>query len=130
MSNILSNFITNQTNKLNELRGFALPQFNVGDTVNVKYKITEDNAVRIQAFSGVVIAKTKGQGNYSSTFTVRKISDSIGVERKFLCYSPLLAGVDVVKKGDVRKAKLYYLRKLTGKSSRIKEKKEKVEEAK
>jgi large subunit ribosomal protein L19 len=70
----------------------------------------------------VVIARTKDESNYSATFTVRKVSSDIGVERKFLLYSPLLAGVDVVKRGVVRRAKLYYLRNLTGKASRIKEK--------
>lgn len=122
MTNLLANFAQEQAKKVLETRGFGLPKFKVGDTVSVKYKITEGANTRIQAFNGVVIARTKHESNYAATFTVRKISSGVGVERKFPLYSPLLAGVEVLKQGVVRRAKLYYLRNLTGKASRIKEK--------
>lgn len=122
MKNLLSNFAKEQVKKIQETRGFELPKFKVGDTVSVKYKITEGGNTRIQAFNGVVIAKAKNVSNYSATFSVRKISSGIGVERKFPIHSPLLAGVEILKQGVVRRAKLYYLRTLTGKASRIKEK--------
>ncbi len=122
MKNILLDFAKEQVKKIKDSRGFELSNFKVGDTVSVKYKITEGANTRIQAFNGVVIAKTKDISNYSATFTVRKISSGVGVERKFPVYSPLLAGVDILKQGVVRRAKLYYLRNLTGKASRIKEK--------
>ena len=99
-----------------------LPKFKVGDTIKVKYNITEGAANRVQVFMGVVIARSKSFSNYNSTFTVRKISSGVGVERKFMLYSPLVVGVELVKQGVVRRAKLYYLRNLTGKASRIKEK--------
>ncbi len=120
MKNFMSNFASEQVKKMQQIR--TLPKIRVGDTVNVKYKITEGGNVRIQAFKGVVIAKTKNDSNFSATFTVRKISSGVGVERKFIVYSPLLSEVEVVKQGIVRRSKLYYLRKLTGKASRIKEK--------
>ena len=122
MTNIIEKFNLSQVDKIKSSRSFAVPSFNVGDTVSVKYKITEGDTTRIQSFNGVVIARTKNMSNYNATFTVRKISSGIGVERKFPIYSPLLAGIDILKQGDVRRAKLYYLRNLTGKSSRIKEK--------
>jgi len=121
MTNLLLDYAQEQVKKIKASRGFDLPDFKAGDSVSVKYKITEGNNTRIQAFNGVVIARTKDFSNYVATFTVRKISSGIGVERKFLIYSPLIAGVEVLKKGVVRRAKLYYLRNLTGKSSRIKE---------
>jgi large subunit ribosomal protein L19 len=101
---------------------FKIPEFKSGDTVSVKYKITEGDNTRIQAFNGIVIARTKSTNNFNATFTVRKISSGIGVERKFSLYSPLIAGIEVLKFGAVRRSKLYYLRNLTGKASRIKEK--------
>lgn len=122
MKNFLSDFAKAQVQKIKQSRGFNIPQFNVGDTVSVKYKITEGANTRIQAFNGIVIAKSKSSENYAATFTVRKISSGIGVERKFTLYSPLLSGIEILKRGSVRRAKLYYLRKLTGKASRIKEK--------
>lgn len=121
MKNLLSDFAKQQVEKIKAARGSEISAFKVGDTVSVKYKITEGATTRIQAFNGVVIARTKDVSNYAATFTVRKISSGVGVERKFTFYSPLLAGVDVLKQGVVRRAKLYYLRKLTGKASRIKE---------
>jgi len=122
MSNIISDFNASQLNKLKESSGFKIPNFKSGDTVSVKYKITEGENTRIQSFNGVVIARSKSTENYNATFTVRKISSGVGVERKFNLYSPLLAGIEVLKQGDVRRAKLYFLRNLTGKASRIKEK--------
>ena len=122
MTNLLQNFAAQQVEEINKARSFQMPNFKVGDSVSVKYKITEGANTRIQAFNGVVIARTKSKENYTATFTVRKISSGVGVERKFPLYSPLLAGVDVLKQGVVRRAKLYYLRGLTGKASRIKEK--------
>ncbi len=121
MKNLLADFAQEQVKKIKESRNFEL-KFKVGDTVSVKYKITEGGNTRIQAFNGIVIARSKDIKNYAATFTVRKISSGVGVERKFPIYSPLLAGVDVLKQGVVRRAKLYYLRNLTGKASRIKEK--------
>ncbi|MBP5193287.1 MAG: 50S ribosomal protein L19 [Clostridia bacterium] len=96
-----------------------LPQFNVGDTVRVYVKVIEGTRERLQAFEGVVIAKR--HGGISETFTVRRISFGIGVERTFPIHSPKIAKIDVVKKGKVRRAKLYYLRGLTGKAAKIKE---------
>lgn len=122
MKNIILEFNKSQVNKIKESSGFKIPNFKVGDTISVKYKITEGDNTRIQAFNGVVIARTKSNDNYNATFTVRKISSGIGVERKFNLYSPLIAGIEILKQGDVRRAKLYYLRNLTGKASRIKEK--------
>lgn len=97
------------------------PRFNSGDTVTVSYKIVEGNKERIQQFKGVVIQR-KGAG-ISATFTVRKMSGSIGVERIFPVESPFIAGVEVNKRGHVRRARIYYVRELTGKKARIKEKK-------
>lgn len=122
MKNVISDFAKAQVEKIKGSRGFEMVNFKVGDTVSVKYKITEGGNTRVQAFNGVVIAKTKSMLNYTATFTVRKVSSGIGVERKFPVYSPLLAGVEVLKQGVVRRSKLYYLRNLTGKASRIKEK--------
>ncbi len=120
MKNYIQEFEKTQIAKLTE--GRNLPDFKVGDSVSVKYKITEGVNTRIQAFNGIVIAKSKGKNHYAATFTVRKISSNVGVERKFTINSPLLAGVEILKQGVVRRAKLYYLRNLTGKASRIKEK--------
>ncbi len=122
MTNIIAEFNDLQVKKIKESSGFEIPKFKAGDTVNVKYKITEGENTRIQAFQGIVIARSKSSNNYNATFTVRKISSGIGVERKFNLYSPLLSGIEVLKQGDVRRAKLYFLRNLTGKASRIKEK--------
>jgi large subunit ribosomal protein L19 len=122
MKNVLLDFANEQVSKIKQDRGFEVPDFNAGDTISVKYKITEGATTRIQTFKGVVLARTKSDSNYNATFTVRKISSGVGVERKFPLYSPLLAGIEVDKKGVVRRAKIYYLRSLTGKASRIKEK--------
>ena len=98
----------------------AIPDFSVGDTIKVDVKIVEGDKERIQAFEGLCIARSGGGLNES--FTVRKISYGEGVERIFPIFSPKIAGITVLKKGKVRRAKLYYLRELTGKSARIKEK--------
>ncbi len=97
-----------------------LPDFRSGDTVSVGVKVIEGTRSRIQNFEGVVIAISSGCGT-SKTFTVRKISNGIGVERIFPMHSPNIETVKVLKKGKVRRAKLYYLRKLKGKAARIKE---------
>jgi len=97
-----------------------LPAFSAGDTVVVKVKVKEGTTERIQAFEGVVIAKRNRGVN--SAFTVRKISHGEGVERVFQTHSKLIAGVEVKRRGSVRRAKLYYLRELRGKAARIKEK--------
>ncbi|OFX30052.1 MAG: 50S ribosomal protein L19 [Bacteroidetes bacterium CG_4_10_14_3_um_filter_31_20] len=102
-----------------------LPHFRSGDTVTVHYKIKEGNKERIQQFRGVVI-KRKASG-VKSTFTVRKISNGVGVERIFPDYSPFIDKIEVNKIGKVRRAKLFYLRGLTGKKARIKEKRRLVE---
>ncbi|HUV50698.1 MAG TPA: 50S ribosomal protein L19 [Anaerolineae bacterium] len=102
-----------------EMMRFDLPAFAPGDTVKVYVKIKEGDKERIQAFQGVVISKRKGRSN--ATFTVRKVSYGIGVERIFPFHSPLIDKIEVVSKGRVRRAKIYYLRKLRGKASRIKE---------
>lgn len=102
------------------------PDFRAGDTVIVKVKVKEGNRERLQAFEGVVIARRNRE--FNSSFTVRKISHGEGVERVFALYSPLIAGVEIKRRGDVRKAKLYHLRNLRGKAARIKEKLEGVKQ--
>lgn len=97
-----------------------LPEFAPGDTVVVQVKVVEGSRERLQAFEGVVIGK-RNRG-LNSAFTVRKISHGVGVERTFQAYSPLVDSVSVKRRGDVRQAKLYYLRELSGKAARIKEK--------
>ncbi len=96
------------------------PQFNIGDTIDVLVKIVEEGKTRAQSFEGIVIAK-KGSG-LRETFTVRKISYGEGVERVFLLHSPSIEKIVVVKKGDVRRAKLYYLKKKIGKETKVEEK--------
>ena len=98
----------------------TIPSFAPGDTVIVSVNVVEGARKRVQAFEGVVIAK-RNRG-LNSAFTVRKISSGEGVERTFQTYSPIIAGVEVKRRGDVRRAKLYYLRERSGKSARIKEK--------
>ena len=97
-----------------------LPEFSPGDTVVVQVKVKEGTRERLQAFEGVVIGKRNRALN--SAFTVRKISHGVGVERTFQTYSPLVDSIQVKRRGDVRQAKLYYLRELSGKAARIKEK--------
>src|SRR6184192_2477127 len=101
-----------------------IPPFRAGDTLRVNVRVKEGDKERIQAFEGVCIAR-RGSG-VSESFTVRKISNGVGVERIFPVHSPMLAEVIVARRGRVRRAKLYYLRNLTGKATRIKERKVKV----
>jgi large subunit ribosomal protein L19 len=113
MSNIIQELEAEQMSR-------EVPEFAPGDTVVVQVKVKEGNRERLQAFEGVVIAK-RNRG-INSAFTVRKISHGEGVERVFQTYSPTVADVRVKRRGDVRRAKLYYLRGRTGKAARIKEK--------
>jgi large subunit ribosomal protein L19 len=101
-----------------------VPPFRAGDTLKVNVRVREGDKERLQAFEGVCIAK-RGSG-VSATFTVRKISNGIGVERIFPLHSPMISEITVLRRGRVRRAKLYYLRHLTGKATRIKERKIKV----
>ncbi|GEN79345.1 50S ribosomal protein L19 [Actinotalea fermentans] len=97
-----------------------IPPFRPGDTVKVNVKVVEGNRSRIQAFQGVVIARNGG--GIRETFTVRKISFGVGVERTFPLHAPSVDSIEVITRGDVRRAKLYYLRSLRGKKAKIKEK--------
>ena len=101
-----------------------LPPFRPGDTLRVAVRVMEGDKERIQAFEGVCIAR-RGSG-VSETFTVRKISNGVGVERIFPVHSPMIAEISVLRRGRVRRAKLYYLRHLTGKATRIREKKGRI----
>jgi large subunit ribosomal protein L19 len=103
-----------------EQMGKEVPKFAPGDTIVVQVKVKEGTRERLQAFEGVVIAK-RNRG-INSSFTVRKISHGEGVERVFQTYSPVVDSIEVKRRGDVRRAKLYYLRGRTGKAARIKEK--------
>ena len=98
-----------------------IPPFRPGDTLRVNVRVKEGDKERVQAFEGVCIAR-RGSG-VSATFTVRKVSNGVGVERIFPVHSPMIADVAVVRRGQVRRAKLYYLRKLSGKATRIRERK-------
>lgn len=103
-------------------RRASFPEFKAGDTINVYVKISEGNKERIQQFQGVVIQR-RNPGTNGETFTVRKISNGIGVERIFPLLSPSIDKIEVVRRGVVRRARLFYLRGLSGKASRIREKK-------
>jgi large subunit ribosomal protein L19 len=105
---------------LTQMESKKIPYFTAGDTVVVTIKIKDGDKARLQAFEGFVLAK-RNRG-YNSAFTVRKVSHGVGVERVFQLYSPLLDSVVVKRRGDVRRAKLYYMRQLSGKAARIKEK--------
>ena len=100
----------------------ALPEFKAGDTITIHYKIKEGNKERVQQFQGVVIQR-KGNGS-TATFTVRKISNNIGVERIFPIASPFIDKIDVNKRGQVKRARIFYLRERRGKSARIQEKRQ------
>ncbi|MCO5148346.1 MAG: 50S ribosomal protein L19 [Aquamicrobium sp.] len=117
MVDIIRQLEAEQAAKIEEKR--KLPEFQPGDTVRVNVRITEGNRTRVQAYEGVCIARS-GSG-FQENFTVRKISYGEGVERVFPVYSPLVEGVDVIRRGKVRRAKLYYLRDRRGKSARISE---------
>ncbi len=99
-----------------------LPPFEAGDTIKVMVRVREGDKERLQAFEGIVLAK-KG-GGINETFTVRKVSAGVGVERIFPLHSPTVASIEVTRKGKVRRAKLYYLRNVSGKAARIKEKRD------
>ena len=114
--NLIEQFEAEEIKRLNK----KIPDFSPGDTVIVNVKVVEGERSRIQAYEGVVIAK-RNRG-FNSAFTVRKISSGEGVERTFQTYSPLISGIEIKRRGDVRRAKLYYLRDRSGKSARIKEK--------
>ncbi len=101
-----------------------IPEFRPGDTVKVHVRVVEGNRSRIQVFQGVVIRRQGG--GIRETFTVRKISFGVGVERTFPVHTPVVEKIEVVTRGDVRRAKLYYLRELRGKAAKIKEKRETV----
>ena len=118
MNNILENFEKDQMQQL--MTGKTYPEFNAGDTLKVHLKVKEGEKERIQVFEGVCIAKKNAGVN--SSFTVRKISYGEGIERVLPYYSPQISKIEVVKKGDVRRSKLYYLRSRSGKSARITEK--------
>ena len=100
-----------------------VPSFNVGDTVQVMVKVIEGDRERLQAFEGVVIARK--HGGISETFTVRRMSFGVGVEKTFPIHSPKVADIIVTRKGSVRRAKLYYLRERTGKAAKVKERADK-----
>jgi large subunit ribosomal protein L19 len=102
-----------------EMMRLDLPDFTPGDTVKVHVKIKEGEKERIQVFQGVVISKRKGMA--SASFTVRKVSYGVGVERIFPLHSPVIERLEIITKGRVRRAKIYYLRKLRGKAARLKE---------
>lgn len=114
--------MSNIIDKINaeQMQGKNIPQFSAGDNVLVQVKVIEGNRERLQAFEGVVIAKRNRGVN--SAFTVRKISQNVGVERVFQTFSPMIESIQVTRRGDVRRAKLYYLRELSGRAARIKEK--------
>jgi len=114
--NLIEQFEAEEIKRLNK----DIPDFSPGDTVIVNVKVVEGERSRVQAYEGVVIAK-RNRG-FNSAFTVRKISSGEGVERTFQTYSPLISGIEIKRRGDVRRAKLYYLRDRSGKSARIKEK--------
>ena len=108
-----------ETLEKEQMRG-DIPEFRPGDTVKVHVKIKEGEKERIQVFQGVVIRKRRG--NTGATFTVRKVSYGIGVERIFPLHSPIIDKIEIITRGRVRRARLYYLRNLRGKAARIKEK--------
>ena len=118
MSNLLETFEKKQIEKLTLKK--RVPAFRPGDTLKVTVRITEGSKSRLQAFEGICIARKNNSVN--SNFTVRKISHGEGVERVFPLFSPLVEKIEVVRKGDVRRAKLYYLRELSGKKARIADK--------
>ena len=106
----------------NSIKRSDLPEFRAGDTVKVHVKVVEGNRSRIQVFTGVVISRA-GEG-VREAFTVRKVSFGVGVERTFPVHSPIIDKIEIDRRGDVRRAKLYYLRNLRGKAAKIKEKRD------
>ena len=123
MNEIIKNFNKQQLEKIKsqrDIKKFEI-NFNSGDTITVGYKIKEGSVERVQAFIGTVIAVFKSKNNFSCSFIARKMSNGIGVERRFFLYSPMISYIKINKNGIVRRSKLYYLRNLTGKASKIKE---------
>ncbi len=118
MSNLVAEFEQNQIKSL--AQGKDMSAFKAGDTVRVRVRVLDGAAERIQNYEGVVIAK-RNRG-IASSFMVRKVSYGQGVERRFMVYSPMIHSIEVLKRGIVRRSKLFYLRQLSGKSARIKEK--------
>jgi large subunit ribosomal protein L19 len=116
----MSNIIQILENEQMQATKTKMPNFEPGDTIVVQVKVKEGDRVRLQSFEGVVIAK-RNRG-LNSAFTVRKISHGVGVERVFQTYSPMIESVEVKRSGEVRRAKLYYMRELSGKAARIREK--------
>lgn len=113
MSNIISQIESEQLKE-------GIPEFGPGDQIRVQVRVKEGNRERLQAYEGVVIAQ-KNRG-LNSSFTVRKVANGEGVERVFQTHSPLISDIEIIRRGDVRRAKLYYLRERSGKAARIKEK--------
>lgn len=118
MNNLLEQYEKDQIARLTENK--TIPDFRAGDTVSVSVRVIDGNTERLQIFEGVVIAKRNSGVN--SSFVVRKVSYGEGVERRFKTYSPVVQKIEVVKRGVVRRAKLFYLRELSGKAARIREK--------
>ena len=118
--NIIKEIETEQISEVVKKR--SVPEFKSGDTLKVNVFVTEGNKERVQAFEGICIAKSNR--GFNSTFTIRKISHGEGVERVFPLYSPMLESINLIRRGKVRRSKLYYLRQRSGKSARIAEKKE------
>lgn len=118
MTNIVEKFNEKQIQISKSVK--EIPDFKSGDVIKVSYKIIDGDSSRTQVFEGVVIAKQKQKSDFNSTVTVRKISHGVGVERKYFLHSPLVEDIKIVRKGVVRRGKLYYLRNLEGKSARIK----------
>jgi len=125
MANTLQKFEARQIAKL--AAGKSIPEFTIGDTVKVNIKIKEGERERIQAYEGVVIARFGGNENINASFTVRKISLGEGVERVFPLFSPSIETIELVRRGSVRRAKLYYLRDRRGKSARIAERAQEID---
>ena len=119
MTNMIEQFEKDQIVMLTENK--TIPEFRAGDTVKVSVRVIDGANERLQAYEGVVIAKRNC--GITSSFVVRKVSYGEGVERRFMTYSPIVAKIEIVRRGIVRRAKLFYLRELSGKAARIKEKK-------
>lgn len=119
MDNLIEQFEQEQIAKLSQNKEF--PEFRAGDTVKVSVRVVDGATQRLQMYEGVVIAK-RNRG-VTSSFVVRKVAHGEGVERRFMTYSPIISKIEVVKRGVVRRAKLFYLRKLSGKAARIQERK-------
>ena len=125
---IMNKLIDIENEQIQEsLKTSSIPSFKSGDTVRVNVFVTEGNKERVQAFEGICIARSNR--GFNSTFTIRKISHGEGVERVFPLYSPMLESIKLIRKGKVRRSKLYYLRQRSGKSARIAEKKDVIKKA-